>query len=138
MACYYGKDSVVTTLVRGGANIDILDDIADTPIHWACWYLQMDAIKVLLAHGAKASLRNVDDETAMKKGVRACESRQNGKRLEQQFQGGVSGGRTPAAAAVGVRQAFIGWITPGGTALYWVRGWAWWRQSCGRRKCKSV
>lgn len=87
MACYYGKDSVVTALVRGGADIDSLDDIADTPMHWACWYLQMDAIKVLLAHDAKPALRNVDEETAIKKGVRACESRQNGKRLEQQLKG---------------------------------------------------
>lgn len=47
------KPAALTALLDRGAKLDHEDDKGRTPLHWACWGLEVESVRILLAHGAR-------------------------------------------------------------------------------------
>ena len=65
VACYHGHHEVVQLLVTSSAEVDALDSWQRTPLHRAAATGHAVVCSLLLASGAKTTLKTHNGETAM-------------------------------------------------------------------------
>src|SRR4051794_7351638 len=53
-----GRRAAALDLVNSGADVNAMQGDGTTPLHWAAYKLDADLVGVLLAHGAKADVKN--------------------------------------------------------------------------------
>ncbi|MGQ7805217.1 ankyrin repeat domain-containing protein [Hafnia alvei] len=58
MAARAGSIEDIETLISGGANIDAIGDLGNTPLHQAAMFGQLKSIVILLKLKAKTTIRN--------------------------------------------------------------------------------
>lgn len=59
-AAMYGRNQTVEMLLKLGANVNTIDNLDRTPLHWTACYGHVETVKLLLDHGADINAR--DDE----------------------------------------------------------------------------
>lgn len=67
-AALQGNVTEMKLLVKQGANINELDKIGCTPLHWAVYYRYVPLVKYLLEHGAKVDVQATDEWSGMLQG----------------------------------------------------------------------
>eukprot|EP00038_Savillea_parva_P031524 m.87526 g.87526 ORF g.87526 m.87526 type:complete len:606 (-) comp9704_c2_seq2:2349-4166(-) len=65
LACVHGFHDVAKQLIEGGATVNILSAEADTPLHYAAYANHVDAVRMLLAHGADPTMRNHESVSSL-------------------------------------------------------------------------
>ena len=50
--------NVLINLIQRGADVNDLDSLANTPLHWAIKQENFEKMKILVAHGAKVNVHN--------------------------------------------------------------------------------
>jgi len=63
---------VARQLILAGANPNLADNQAVSPLMYASWYCQPELVRLLLKHGAAVNARDVDGETALMNAVQLC------------------------------------------------------------------
>ena len=60
----------VQTLIDAGANVNVIGDMGETPLHIAIGQANLTIIALLLAAGARTDIRSEFGETAAEKAIR--------------------------------------------------------------------
>jgi ankyrin repeat protein len=80
-AVEYDNVAIVKALLKNGADINVLDGIQETPLHWAGWTGNIRAAKLLLKQGANPYKGNNSGVTPIDLTIR-----QEHKKLQRLFQ----------------------------------------------------
>lgn len=62
-AVAYNRGNAAGALLRGGADVNAVDDKLNTPLHYAAGYGRGAAVKALINAGASPSMKNADGQT---------------------------------------------------------------------------
>ena len=63
-AAFRGRDAIVETLIKHGAEVDQVNNKGQTALMFAAMFGQEGAVTTLIAHGADAELRTPEGKTA--------------------------------------------------------------------------
>lgn len=61
--------SIIELLLKHGATLDILDNVAQSALHWACREDRLDTVRFLLDQGAMIDRIGLDNKTALHSAV---------------------------------------------------------------------
>lgn len=64
-ACRAGFHFIAQQLIKAGADINLANNLGWTPLHEACFYNRIDAVRVLLANGADPTIRTHKSTNAL-------------------------------------------------------------------------
>ncbi|XP_015913961.1 oxysterol-binding protein-related protein 1 [Parasteatoda tepidariorum] len=64
LACYFGHDKIVESLIKHGADVNVLNDTGDTPLHKAAYTGREELVLLLLSKNADVFIRNSEGQTS--------------------------------------------------------------------------